>query len=44
MDDYVDFVEVRAEEPLGFDYFEAFVHEGGGVYGDALAHFPVGMV
>ena len=43
MDDHVNFVEVHAEEPARFDHFEALVHERGGVDGDALAHFPVGM-
>ena len=44
MDHDVDFVEVHAEEPFGFDHFEAFVHHGGGIDGDALAHLPVWML
>src|SRR5277367_6364053 len=43
MDHHVNFVEAHAEEPLGFDDFEAFVHHGGGINGDALAHLPIWM-
>src|SRR5580704_12192977 len=40
MDDYFDLIETDPEKPAGFDDFEAFVHHGGGVDGDALAHDP----
>ncbi len=33
----------HAEEPVRFDDFEAFVHQGGGIDGDALAHLPIWM-
>ena len=39
----VNFVEIHAEKPARFDHFETLVHERGGVDGDALAHFPVGV-
>ena len=43
MDDNVDLVGADTEEPAGFDDLEAFVHHGGGINGDAVAHAPVGM-
>ena len=43
VDDDVNLIGAHAEEPAGFNDFEAFVHHGGGVDGDAIAHFPVGM-
>src|SRR5271170_7349436 len=33
----------KVEEAAGFDDFEALVHHGGGVDGDALAHDPGGV-
>ena len=43
MKDDVDLLGTHVEEPVGFDDFEPFVHHGGGINGDAVAHFPVGM-
>ena len=43
MNDDVDLVGAHVEEPAGFNDLEALVHHGGGVDGDAVAHFPVGM-
>ena len=43
MDDDVDLVGSDAEEPAGFDDFETLIHHGGGIDGDAVAHFPVGV-
>jgi hypothetical protein len=43
MNDDVDLIGTQVEEPARFDDFEAFVHQGGGIDGDAVAHFPVGM-
>ena len=38
-----DVVPGDAEEPVGFDDFEGFVHQGCGVDGDFGAHLPGGM-
>ncbi len=43
VDDDVDAVHFDVEEPAGFDHFEAFVEEGGGVDGDFPAHGPSGV-
>lgn len=43
VDDDFDFRHGDIEEPFGFDHFEAFVEEGGGVDGDFSAHVPGGM-
>src|ERR1700741_1781262 len=43
MNEDIDFVEAHAEEPAGFDHFEAFVHQGGRIDRDSAAHFPIGM-
>ncbi len=44
MDDDINFRERNIEKPASFDHFEAFVHQRGGIDGDALAHLPFGMV
>ena len=44
MDDDVDARHFHVEEPAGFDHFEAFVEEGGGIDGDLAAHVPGGML
>ncbi len=43
VDDDVDFCHGDIEQPFGFDHFEAFVKEGGGVDGDFAAHVPGGV-
>ena len=43
MDHDFYFLGVDAEEPFGFNHFEAFVHEGCGVDGYLCAHCPVGV-
>ena len=44
MDDGVELVCREVEEPVGFDEFEGFVHEGCRVDGDFFAHGPGGVV
>ena len=43
VDDDLDLIGAHVEQPAGFDNFEALVHHGGGIDGDAVAHFPVGV-
>src|SRR5271169_29070 len=43
MDDDVDLIGAHSEQPAGFDDLETFVHHGGGIDGDAVAHLPVRM-
>jgi len=43
MDDDIDLIGAKTEEPAGFDNFKAFVHHRGGIDGDAVAHAPVGV-
>jgi len=43
MNDDFDLIRANVEEPVRFDNFETFVHHGGGIDGDAIAHAPVGM-
>ena len=43
MDDDIDLVGTDVEKPAGLDDLETFVHHGGGIDGDAVAHAPVGM-
>src|SRR5579859_390803 len=43
MDNHVNLIRAHAEEPARLDDLETFVHHGGGIDGDAVAHFPVGM-
>src|SRR5215469_6006910 len=44
MDDYTNLVWRQVEEAAGFDHLETFVHERGGVDGNAVTHFPGRMV
>jgi hypothetical protein len=43
MNEDIDLVWANVEEPTGFDDFEAFIHHGGGIDGNAVAHAPVGV-
>lgn len=43
VDDDFDFIYGGAEEPVGFDDFEAFVHQGCAIDGDFAAHCPGGV-
>src|ERR1043166_1139779 len=40
MDENVDLLRSESKQPMGFDNFETFVHEGRGVDGDLRAHVP----
>ena len=44
MHDDADLLGRQVEEAAGFDDLEAFVHQGRGVDGDAVAHVPRGMI
>ena len=44
MNDHFDLVGAHIEQPVGLDDFEALIHHGRGVNGDAVAHAPVGMM
>ncbi len=44
VDNDADAVHADVEEPAGFDHFEAFVEERGGIDGDFLAHDPRRML
>ena len=41
--DYVYAVEGHVEQPAGLDALQPLVEEGGAIYGDLLAHLPVGV-
>ena len=43
MNHHFDLLAVNSKQPVRFDDFEPFVHHGGGIDGDAVAHPPVGM-
>ena len=43
MNDRFDAIHLDSKQPTGFDHFEAFVEEGGGVDGDFPAHGPSGV-
>src|SRR3954453_15764148 len=44
VDDHLYLRWWQAEETAGFDDFEPFVHQRGGIDSDALAHLPGGMI
>lgn len=43
VDNDIDLIDRDAEQPLGFDDFQPFVHEAGGIDGDFAAHPPSGV-
>src|ERR1051325_6086119 len=40
MDENVDLLRSESKQPMSFDNFETFVHEGRGVDGNLRAHVP----